>query len=72
MLWQRTAAPAARLLFATLLFWLLVFRLPYIFRGPIMVVGWPSLETAVMVAVARMLYGALDPSIDVPIHRIHP
>jgi uncharacterized membrane protein len=56
LLWKRTAAPAARVLLASLLLWVLVFRVRELFSGPFMQVAWPFVETAVMVAGAWVLY----------------
>jgi uncharacterized membrane protein len=57
LLWQRTAATAARVLFAYLLLWWLLFRVPGMFRAPTAVdVYWSCCETAVMVAAAWVLY----------------
>jgi uncharacterized membrane protein len=56
LLWQRTAAPAARVLLACLLLWLLLFRVPYIFLSPNVETFWSGAETAVMVAAAWVLY----------------
>jgi uncharacterized membrane protein len=57
LLWQRTAASAARLLLACLLLWLLLFRLPVIFRAPGVAVSWEGCgETTVIVAGAWVLY----------------
>jgi uncharacterized membrane protein len=57
LLWQRTAAVAARVLLVWLLLWLLLFRLPDIFHAPTVVGSWfSSTETAVMVAGAWVLY----------------
>jgi len=57
LLWQRTAALAARLLLACLLLWLLLFRMPGMFRTPTAVdVYWSCCETSVMVAAAWVLY----------------
>ena len=57
LLWKRTAGPAARLLLACLLLWLLLFRMPGMFRTPTAVdIYWSCCETAVMVAAAWILY----------------
>ena len=56
LLWQRAAAPAARVLLVCLLLWLLLFRVPYIFLSPNVETFWSGAETAVMVAAAWALY----------------
>jgi uncharacterized membrane protein len=56
LLFRRTATPAARLLFATLLFWFLVFRLPWIALTPGVDSAWSASSTAVMLAGAWVLY----------------
>jgi uncharacterized membrane protein len=57
LLWQRTAAPAARVLLAYLVLWLLLFRMPVIFRAPTAAVSYESCgETAVIVAGAWVSY----------------
>jgi len=56
LLWQRTAARAARVLLAWLLLWLLLLRLPWIFISPTVGVWWSACSTAVMVASAWVLY----------------
>jgi len=57
LLWQRTAAVAARVLFASLLVWLLALRLPNLFfQTPVVLVAWTFGSTAVMVAAAWVLY----------------
>ncbi|MGH9529558.1 MAG: DoxX family membrane protein [Terriglobales bacterium] len=57
LLWKRTAAPAARVLLASLILWLLLFRVSDIFRAPTVEGSWFGCgETAVMVAGAWVLY----------------
>jgi uncharacterized membrane protein len=57
LLWQRTAAVASRVLLVCLLIWLLLFRVPLIFRAPTATVTWWACgETAVIVAGAWVLY----------------
>jgi uncharacterized membrane protein len=57
LLWQRTAAVAARVIFASLLVWLLALRLPNLFfQTPAVLVAWTFGSTAVMVAAAWVLY----------------
>jgi uncharacterized membrane protein len=57
LLWQRAATPAARVLLSYLLLWWLLFRVPDIFRAPMVEGSWFGCgETAVMVAGAWVLY----------------
>src|SRR5579863_5987725 len=57
LLWRRTAGFAARLLLVSLLLWLVLFRLPGMFRTPTAVdVYWSCCEIAVMIAAAWVLY----------------
>ena len=57
LLWQRAAAVAARVLFASLMVWLLILRLPNLFfQTPVVLVAWTFGSTAVMVAAAWVLY----------------
>jgi uncharacterized membrane protein len=57
LLFQRTAALASQALLAYLLIWLVVFRLPDVFRAPTSQDPWSGLgETAVYVAAAGVLY----------------
>jgi uncharacterized membrane protein len=57
LLWQRAAVLASRLLLSSFLVWLLLFRVPLIFRRPTATVAWWALgETAVMAAASWVLY----------------
>ena len=57
LLWRRTAVVASRLLLGSFLVWLLLFRVPLIFRNPTATVAWwASGDTAVMAAAAWVLY----------------
>jgi uncharacterized membrane protein len=57
LLFRRSAAIAARALFALLLLWWLLFRLPDIFRSPASQDSWSgAAETAVIVAAVWVLY----------------
>ncbi len=57
LLWRHTAVVASRLLLGSFLVWLLLFRVPLIFRTPTATVAWwASGDTAVMAAAAWVLY----------------
>src|SRR2546422_4068949 len=57
LLWRRAAVIASRVLLASLLVWLLLFRVTLIFRAPTATVAWwASGDTAVMAAAAWVLY----------------
>ena len=57
LLWWRTATVASRVLFLSLMVWLLVLRLPNLFfQTPVVLVAWTFGSTAVMVAAAWVLY----------------
>jgi uncharacterized membrane protein len=57
LLWPRIRAAAARVLFVYLLLWMLLFKVPFIVRGPTVEVNYQSCgETAVLVAAAWVLY----------------
>lgn len=57
LLWQRSASIAARVLFASLMVWLLVLRLPNLFfEKPLVLVAWTFGSTGVMVAATWVLY----------------
>ena len=56
LLVQRTATLAARVLFASLMLWLLLFRVPDIFLVHNFDAFWPFFETGVMVSAAWVLY----------------
>ena len=56
LLWQRTAAIAARVMLFWFVLWLLFMRLPGFFRGFTVDVYWPACQTAVMLAAAWVLY----------------
>jgi uncharacterized membrane protein len=60
LFWQRSAAPAARLLFAWQLLWMLLFKVPYIVLAPTVEGSYQSWgENAVLVAGAWVLYAYL-------------
>lgn len=57
LLWQRTTTVAARVLLMYLMVWMLLFRVPNIFRAPTALVTWWAIgDTAVMTAGAWVLY----------------
>ena len=57
LLWKRSAPIAARVVFASLLVWLLAMRLPNLFyEKPLVLVAWTFGSTGVMVAAAWILY----------------
>jgi len=56
LLWQRTAAAAARLLLAWLLLWLLLVRVPGIFLARTVDYWWAACMVAVMLAAVWVLY----------------
>jgi uncharacterized membrane protein len=57
LLWQRTALIASRLLLGSLLLWLLVFRVPVIFRAPTgSGAWWAAGDTAVMAGASLVFY----------------
>src|SRR2546430_12840067 len=57
LLWRRAAVIASRVLLTSLLVWLLLFRVPLIFRAPTATVAWwASGDTAVIAAAAWVLY----------------
>ncbi len=64
LLWPRAAAAAARVLLAYLQLWLLVFRVPGLFRALTVDVYWAACKTAVMVAAAWVLYAWFAPPWD--------
>lgn len=56
LLFRRMAGTAARLLLATFLLWLLLFRLPNFLRLPAFAACWSVFPIAVMLAAAWVLY----------------
>jgi uncharacterized membrane protein len=56
LLWQRTTAPAARVLLGFLLLWLLLVRVPGIFLSPTVDFWWSASQIAVMAAATWVLY----------------
>jgi uncharacterized membrane protein len=56
LFWARKAAPAARVLLAYLLLWLLVFGVPSLLHGLTIDVYWSLCKTGVMLAAAWILY----------------
>jgi uncharacterized membrane protein len=59
LLWERAAAPAARALFAWLLLWMLLLRLPWLFLSFEVGTWWSTCSTAVLLASAWVLYSWL-------------
>ena len=64
VLWQRTAAAAARALLAYLLLWLVLLRVPGFLLSPTVEFWWSGCKTAVMAAGAWVLYTWLAPDSD--------
>ena len=64
LLWRRTVAAAARLLFAFLLLWLLLLRVPHIVVSPTLDVWYSCCQTLVIVAAAWALYAGFAPDWD--------
>ena len=57
LLWRRTALIAARVLLSAFLAWLLLVRVPPVFRAPTTTVAWWAFgDTAVMTAASWVLY----------------
>jgi uncharacterized membrane protein len=56
LLWQRTAAPAARVLLGFLLLWLLLVRVPGTILSPTVDFWWAACKIAVMAAATWVLY----------------
>lgn len=57
LLVRRTAAVSARVLAASLMLWVLAFRVPnFVFQTPVVLVAWTFGSTAVMLAAAWTLY----------------
>jgi uncharacterized membrane protein len=56
LLWQRTAALAARVLLAFLLLWLLLWRVPAVLLSLTVEFWWSASQAAVMTAAAWILY----------------
>ena len=55
LLWERTAAIAARILFAWLVLWLLLLRVPWVIVSPTINVWWPAACTAVITGTVWVL-----------------
>ena len=65
LLWPRAAGTAARVLFAYLLLWMLLFKVPHIVRAPTVEGYYESCgESAVLAAGAWVLYAWLAPGWD--------
>jgi uncharacterized membrane protein len=56
LLWRRTAAPAARVLLASLVLWFLLWRVRALFLAPLIEGTWSCGETMTMTAGAWVLY----------------
>ena len=55
LLWQRTAPLAARVLFAWLVLWLLLLRVPWMLVSPTINIWWPASCTAVIAGTVWVL-----------------
>jgi hypothetical protein len=64
LFWQRTAVPAARVLFGYLLLWLLLLRLPWVVVAFGVGTWWSASSTAIMAGSAWVLYSSLAGTAD--------
>ena len=61
LLWRRTAALAARMLFVYMLFWFLVFRVPSLFHSLSVDIYWSVCKMGVIVAASWVLFAWFTP-----------
>lgn len=64
LLWRRTSAIAARVLFVYLVLWLLLLRLPWLVLSPQVGTWWPASSTAVLAGTAWILYSWIANDLD--------
>ena len=64
LLVPRTAALAARVLFVSLLLWLVVLRLPWLVIDPQVGTWWPASSTSVILAAAWLIYSSVATDLD--------